>query len=299
MVRKYPFAFFLVCLILASCAGLKKKDQPRYDFMDNLTSRYNIIHHGREIIAEAERQNREAYVPVFHDYLPILIEPSEGSAASHRLLMDSVLEKSRRVINEKDEGKYVSSAYFLRGQANYLKGHYYDAAEFFAYVANTYADKPKLRQDAWIWQARSLLRLGNYVGAVPVLDSVLAYAGDVRRNRGMAYATRAQLHLERGETRETILYLKGALNARADRADKLRWHYLTAQLLEGEQLYSEALNHYKKVARSNVSYEMAFQAQLKMTLIESATNRGQNEATRRLARMLRDGKNKELSLIHI
>lgn len=261
--------------------------------MDNITSRYNIIHHGREIITEAEQQNKQKYRPAFYSYLPVFIEPSEGSVVSHRLLMDSVLEKSKRVINEKSNGKHVSSAYFLMGRANYLKGHHYDAAEFFAYVANTYADVPKLRQEAWIWQARSLLQLGNYAAAVPVLDSVLTYAPGLRGSRAMAYATQAQLHLDRGEAREAILYLKGALEQKGDRIDKLRWHFLTAQLLEEEELFAEAMTYYKKVSRSNVSYEMAFQAELKKTLIESMSDRVPNSSIRRLSRMLRNDKNKE------
>src|SRR5690606_28645649 len=121
-------------VLLASCVGLKKKDRPRYDLMDNLTSRFNIIHHGWVMIADAETQNRTAHKENYRELLPVFIEPTEVSGSTHTQLMDSVIGKARRVINEKSKGKYVNEAWLLMGQANYLKGNYYNAAEYFDYL---------------------------------------------------------------------------------------------------------------------------------------------------------------------
>lgn len=279
--------------MLASCAGLKNQDRPRYDLMDNLTSRYNIIFHSQQIIEQAEEENRKAFKPNFLNDLPVFIEPTESSQQSHAVLMDSVLTKTRRVINEKEQGKYVDDAYFLMGRANYVKGQYYQAAEFFAYVAQAFADQEKLRQESWIWQARALLQLGAMSDAAAVLDSVFTYVDDHKRSRGHAYATRAALHLLRGEKREATHLLEAAIQYRSNKADRLRWHYLLGQLLEEQERYAEAVSHYKKVARSNVSYEMAFQAGLSRVFIESAFSENPQARANQLRRMLRSDKNRE------
>ncbi|HZH55456.1 MAG TPA: tetratricopeptide repeat protein [Sphingobacteriaceae bacterium] len=292
-MRKFSLFFFLAGTMLASCAGLKNQDRPQYDLMDNLTSRYNIIFHAKQIIEQAEAENRQSFSPNFYHDLPVFIEPTASSTQSHAALMDSVLTKTRRVINEKDQGKYLDDAYFLMGRANYVKGQYYNAAEFFAYVAQTYADQPKLRQEAWIWQTRALLQLGTLSEASSVLDSVLAYVEDHRGSRGHAYATRAAYHLLRGEKQEAVTYLEAATRNRSKKEDRLRWHYLLGQLLEEQERYSEAVSHYRKVARSNVSYEMAFQAGLSQVFIESAFSDDPEARTNRLRRMLRADKNQE------
>lgn len=292
-LRKYSLFFFLAGLVLASCAGLKNQDRPRYDLMDNLTSRYNIIFHSKQIIEQAEEENRQAFKLNFFNDLPVFIEPTTTSQQSHTALMDSVLTKTRRVINEKEQGKYLDDAYFLMGRANYVKGQYYHAAEFFAYVAQTYADQPKLRQESWIWQARALLQLGAISDASAVLDSVFTYVDEHKRSRGQAYATRAAYHLLRGEKREATLFLDAATQNRSSKTDRLRWHYLLGQLLEEQERYAEAVHHYRKVARSNVSYEMAFQAGLSRVFIESAFSEDPQARSSQLRRMLRADKNRE------
>lgn len=290
--KKSLFLWLLVGL-MASCANLKRADRPRYDLVDNLTSRYNILFHAKEIIAQAEAENREAYRPNYQDYLAVFIEPNEVSIQSHAALMDSVLGKTRRVIHEKGKGKYVDDANFLTARAYYVAGNYYNAAEYFSYVVHAFPEETKLRQQARIWHGRSLLQLGAVSEAMAVMDSVFVYLDDHRGSRGMAFATRAQHHLSRGELAEAAVYLQAAIEQRGSRSDKLRWHYLLGQLLEAQQLYSEAAQHYRKVARSNASYEMSFQAGLRHIYAQSMDAEQSSTVIPRLRRMLRDDKNKD------
>lgn len=288
--------WFLVIagILAASCAGLRKKDRPEYDMMDNLTSRFNIIYHGKEIIAEAEKENLQAYKLNYYDLLPVFIEPDEASVSRHSSLMDSVQGKAKRVIDEKAKSRFTDDAYFLMAQANYLKGNYHQAAAFFAYVANIYPEAKKQRQMAWIGQIRSLMQLGAFAETAPVWDSVFTYLDDHKRTRAQVYATRANFYLKQGNEREAISYLAQALKLRGDRMQKLRWHFLIGQLLERQGENAEAARHYQKVARSNASYEMAFQAALNRTFLITAAGVGEKEnKVKALNRMLRDDKNKD------
>lgn len=261
--------------------------------MDNLTSRYNIIFHGKSIVEDAELQNTASHRENYSTLLPVFIEPTESSASANTMLMDSVIDKARRVINEKDKGKYIDDAYFLTGRANYLKGNYYNANEFFGYVANTYSDQPKFRQPALIWQARSLMKLGALQEAAVVLDSAFVGMDTHKRSRGHAYAARAQYHLLQGEQQSAITMLGRALTSRGKKQDKLRWHYLIAQLLEDQGQLEGAVAHYRKVARSNASYEAAFQASLNQAFLEHTGQEDIDGQVRSLRRMLRTDKNKE------
>ncbi|HLW50956.1 MAG TPA: tetratricopeptide repeat protein, partial [Sphingobacteriaceae bacterium] len=286
----------IVGTLSVSCAGLRKKDRPEYDMMDNLTSRFNIIHHAKEIISKAEQENRQSYKINYYDLLPVYIEPDEASTARHTSLMDSVLGKAKRVVDEKGKSRFTDDAYFLMAQANYLKGNYHQASAFFAYVANTYPEAKKQRQLAWLGQIRSLMQLGAFAETSSVWDSVFTYLDDHKRTRSQAYATRADYYLKLGDEREALSYLAQALKLRSDREQKLRWHFLMGQLLERQGEGAEAAKHYRKVARSNASYEMAFQAALKRTFLLSAEGQGGQGSNvmkiRALQRMLRDDKNK-------
>src|SRR5690606_7082363 len=155
-------AVALICSVLVGCAANRGKDgEVKYDMMENLTARFNMVYHGLKIIADVTRENFEAHRDNYQQLLPVLIEPTEITASSNTQLMDSVIGKALDIINKKSRSKYANEAYLLTGKANHLKGNYYNAVEFFSYVANTFADQPEYRQVALVWKARSQMQLGN------------------------------------------------------------------------------------------------------------------------------------------
>lgn len=245
------------------------------------------------MIADAETQNRTAHKENYRELLPVFIEPTEVSGSTHTQLMDSVIGKARRVINEKSKGKYVNEAWLLMGQANYLKGNYYNAAEYFDYLTGVSTGFPKLRQQAFIWQARALMQLEAHHAAEEVLDSVVAGLEHHKRSRGHAQAALAKFHLQQGQEKQAITALSRALSHRGNKRDKLRWHYLLAQLLERNNYREDAIRHYRRVARSNVDYEMAFNASLSQLFLETRGHPDEKRQLRAFRSMLRDDKNKE------
>src|SRR3546814_7033806 len=109
----------LICGMMAGCAANREKeDEVKYDMMENLTARFNIVYHGRKIIADVKRQNFEAHRDNYQQLLPVLIEPTEAMASSNIQLMDSVIGKARDIINRKSESRYINEAYLLTGKAD-------------------------------------------------------------------------------------------------------------------------------------------------------------------------------------
>ena len=286
--------FVLVCATVAGCAVLRKEEgQPKYDMMENLTAKFNIVYHGRKIISDVTRQEFEAHRDNYQQLLPVFVEPTEASASSNTQLMDSVIGKALDIINKKTKSKYINEAYLLTGQANYLKGNYYNAVEFFTYVANTFADMPEYRQAALVWKARSQMQLGNLADAGLVLDTVFTGLESEKESVGMAFATQAKYYLLEHDEESAITMLEQALEHTTYRPVRLRWHFLLGQLLQKRGRADEAYAHYSRVVRSNAPYEMSFHAALNRVFLATAENTTGEERVALLRRMLRDDKNKE------
>lgn len=281
----------LFCAAFWACMG-RKQNEPKYDMMQNISAKYNIVFHGRKIIDDVERENFAAHRDNYQQLLPVFVEPAEAAASSYQPLMDSVIGKALTIINKKTKSKYVNEAYFLTGRANYLKGSYFNAVEFFTYTANTFADEPEYRQAALVWKARSLMMLGNYSAAGLVLDTVFMGLETEKKSVGLAFATQANHYLLTGNEEPAIDMLLQALEHTRHKPTRLRWHFLVAQLLAKQGRKEEAYTHYNRVVRSNASYEMAFHAGLQNVFLVTGEDASHDHRIRLLRRMLRDDKNK-------
>lgn len=281
-------------IVAGGCATNKEKaGEVKYDMMESLTARFNIIYHGRKIIEDVTRQNFEAHRDNYQQLLPVLIEPTDITASSNSQLMDSVIGKAWDIINKKSKSSYIDEAYLLIGKANHLKGNYYNAVEFFTYVANTFIAAPRHRQAALVWKARSQMQLGNLTDAGLVLDTVFANLEPERESVGLAFATQAKYYLLVHDEVSAITMLEQAIEHTRHKPAKLRWHFLLGQLLQKHGRAEEADGHYSRVMRSNAPYEMSFHAGLNRVFLATAENASSEQRVRLLRRMLSDGKNSD------
>ncbi|WP_444850850.1 type IX secretion system periplasmic lipoprotein PorW/SprE [Parapedobacter tibetensis] len=282
----------LVACVLCACSMKKQADQ-EFDMMENITARYNIVYHGRKIIDDTERENLASHQDNYQQLLPVLVEPTESTASSNAKLMDSVISKALDIINKKTNSKYINEAYLLTGKANYLKGNYYNAAEFFTYVANTFGDLPEYRQAALVWKARALMQLGNQTEAGMVLDTAFMGLESEKKSIGLAFATQAKYYLLTHDEEAAISMLLQALKHSHHKPTKLRWHFLLGQLFQKHGRVEEAYHHYSRVVKSNAPYEMTFHAGLSRVFLVTEEHPTGADRVKLLRRMLRDGKNKE------
>lgn len=282
----------LLTIIGTSCSGLKKKPQQEYNMMENLTSRYNIVYHADKIVAETEESLRQTHQNDYNQYLTVFIEPVTAGQSNATYLMDSVIGKANRIIDEKSQSRYVSHAYLLLGQANYLKGNFYNSAEFFGYLAHHYHDDPEYRQKGRIMQARSLMQLDRMTEAADVLDSVFAYLETHKKTQGAAFAAQADYYLNTGDLKNAASMLESAVAQGGNRKDKSRWRYLLAQLYTELDQPEQAHYWFRKTANSS-DYEMAFQANLNRIGLEATVNQDPEKTIRSLKKLLRDAKNQD------
>src|SRR5690606_11109916 len=102
-----------------------------------------------------------------------------------------------------------------------------------------------------------------------------------------------QLHLYAGEDEEAIALLEEAIKNTGDRQHKIRWTYLTAQLLQLTGRPEAAYVSYTKVIKSNAPFDMAFNANLSRISIQNELEGNTSDRTRQLTALLKDDKNRD------
>lgn len=285
---------FFSILLLSSCFLNKKAKEEKTDLMQNITTKFNILYNAKKILHEAEQNRINQTKLNYQHLLPVFVEPNEASISANAKLMDSVIQKAVTIINDKSESKYIDDAYFIMARANYEKGNYYNAAEFFSYVINTVnPNNTELLEASLAWKCRALLQIGYVKQASRVLDSTFSVAMQNKRTSALAYATRSKYAIEIGDLNNAVQSLNLAIDESKSSKERLRWHYLVGQLLQQQKDYIGASGHFNKVVRSNASFEMAFNAQLNEVFMQKTEGDSSYTGTvSKLQRMLKDDKNR-------
>src|SRR5690606_10219721 len=102
---------------VTGCAS-RKKNKPRYDMMQNISTRYNILFNARLLLQEAEKNRLAQHPDNYQQVLSVFQEPTEASIRASEHLMDSLIGKCNRIIHEKTASRYIDRAHLLIGRAN-------------------------------------------------------------------------------------------------------------------------------------------------------------------------------------
>jgi len=309
---------FLVLLVILAVAGCStKKNTLISRNYHNLTSHYNIYFNAYEIKREGHKKVETTFQDDFNKILPIDIYTQKEVA--RRLLpdMDKVVKKCSKVITmhsitskpkrksrgrmsdkqkefyrQNEFNKWIDDAYFLMGQAYYLKHDRFPAITNFEYVIQQFPNDG-LKQDANLWLAKSHLALKDYVASKDILDRLEGDPELSDRLKGELAVVRAQWHLMQDEYSEAIAYLSEAVPYTRDNKMVIRYTYIIAQLLEKEEDFAQASLKYEEVIKLHPEYRMAFNAKInRAKLYEGDSDTGE-EIRKQLEKMLNDDKNLE------
>ncbi|GGI27815.1 hypothetical protein GCM10008119_29540 [Pedobacter mendelii] len=264
--------------------------------MQNLTARYNYIYNSNVILTEYNEgllqtysDNYERILPVYLDPEPQVILTLTPSAANKPL--DEVIFKGQTIINDKSFSNYIDDAYMLLGRANYLKGNYFIASEYFDYTAKTYNSDLKTFIMAMNWKARSQMELNNMVYADKILDTMLRSADELKKDLAMPLATTAQMRIYQKRYKEAILLLETAIRNADEKQLRIRWQYILAQLQEKENDLQNAFINYTKVENSNAPFEMYFHSNLQRIKLKALISGYKINEDKALLTLLKDDKN--------
>lgn len=286
--------FTLSACIIYSCSSQKNNGTGKG--MQNLTARYNYIYNSGVILEAHQQELAETYPELYDQVLPVYLGPEvdenfivkSGAAGGS---IDEVIKKAQTIILEKSKSNYLDDAYILLGKAQFYKGNYFNAAEYFSYTIKNYKDNPKSYIEALNWKVRSLMQIRRLSEAKPLLDT-LAYAiAGQKKYTAEPLATLAQMAIYQGKNKEAISYLKDAIKASNNGQHKIRWTYILAQLSEAQQNYQDALLYYRKVQKSNAPFEMYFNANLNRIKLNAMLGGKKLNKQDELLALLKDDKN--------
>lgn len=292
----YPFLFRKNCWLLFSvllwCGCALEKKSGVNKSLQNLTAHYNLLFNAREIIRLKEEtillssvDDYDQLLSVFQDTIPAALTPDKD--------LEEVIHKANKIIQFKEQSRYLGDAYFLLGQANYFNGQYFNAVEFFDYVFRNYPKQKALQQQALVWKARSLLHLGELAKADSVLDTAFKSINIKKSNPAIVYATRLQYEIITKNYPEAEDLAKKAISFSKNKKQRLRLTFILAQLMELNLKPKEAYEYYTKLTKSNISFEMAFHAQMNRIRIEDGKSTLPTQRIARLENMIQDDKNKD------
>ncbi|KAA8478884.1 tetratricopeptide repeat protein [Arcticibacter tournemirensis] len=278
----------LFCILSIGCRS--QKDTTLNRGLQNLTTRYNILYNANLLLEESLLTIENTYYDDFSQILPIYKDPSEREAPSVAPIIDSAIKKANTIVNEKTQSKYIDDAYYLIAKANYLKANFYDASEFFSYVIKTYPAEKELKLSSLAWKTRALIQLNYLEEAGATIDSALKYLDSSSKQATEVYTSYAQLLIRTGKAPQALEVLGKALDTNPPKKYRIRWTYILAQLQEANNQRDDAFLNYSRIAKSNASFEMAFNAELNRVRMRDEEGNRKNDKIASLRSMLKSDK---------
>ena len=260
--------------------------------MKNLTAHYNIYFNAKEQLEESKITIRNAQEDDFSQLLDIFPLPNPDAAANESENLDQVIKRANLIAVEKYESNWLDDSYLLLADAEYLKGDYYNAIEYYSYVGQTFQKEKKNKLKAYLGQVKSDFALN----LIDEADSVLkmAVALKYKYEKDQVAATQTNLAIIKKDIPNAIIHLKDAVAFSKDAYQRVRWRYTLAQLQELNGNTKAATLNYDKIAKSNASFEMAFNANLsRIRISENADGKAFDKIVT-LKKLLKEDKNRQL-----
>ncbi len=307
---KYYLPAFLAIVMLTGCSTKKNTWKTRQ--FHAFTTRYNVYYNGHQAYLKGEEALNTAHKDDYTKPISLYRISDVGEKGGGRGDFDRAIEKSKiaikahsikvkpkkdrnklkdpkyiRFINQEEFNPFLYNAWFLWGKSLYQKGDFMGASSVFSYMMRHYVSDEKIVNEARIWQMRCYNDMKWYYEAEDLIHKI-----DVEKLGGTAKeqftAAYCDYLLKLEKYKEAIPYLKEALKS-ANKDEKMRWHFLLAQLYQMDGQKEEAYSYYGKVIRKNPPYVTEISARIKQT--EVATGSNTKKSLSKLIRMAKSGKN--------
>ncbi|MDQ6756416.1 MAG: tetratricopeptide repeat protein [Bacteroidota bacterium] len=262
--------------------GDKKFTLPRR-ITQNTVSHYNYYFNANNklnmVIERARIANKDNYSKIlpFYGY-------SLNSTAAQKTELDSVIYKATAGILIHDlRSNWVDNFYLLIGKS-YLMQKEFDSAfmtfQFINYnlfphkknddaqlivgtnengdgtisiankenrnIVNKVFTLPPSRNDALVWQVRTLIEQKEYSDAAGLINTLQNDQNFPTRLKADLEEVNAYWFYKQNIYDSAATHLEKALSAAEDKQDKARWEYLLAQLFENTKQYEKASAYYRK-----------------------------------------------------
>ena len=148
--------------------------------------------------------------------------------------------------------------------------------------------------EASVWLARIDILRKDYVSAEDRLRAISTNR-KYPKNKYFTHlleSTWADYYFKQERYDKVPQHLEKALKSVPDRATRLRYTYLLAQLRQRDGKYAQSNKLFKKILRMSPSYEVSFNARVNIASNAQSMGKG-SDMKKQLLKMSRDGKNQE------
>jgi hypothetical protein len=297
VLKQITFLLFVTIMagfLLTGCSLEKKTRLNRS--LQNLTAHYNILFDANQLLDQKQADYALAFIDSYNEILNVYPDTAATKSPAMDKSLAAAVDKGNKIINLKEQSHYIGDAYLVLGKANYLAGNYFDAVEYCSYVIRTFAGQTYLTQQALVWKARSLLYINQLPQARLVIDSAMQNIDPKKLKSSFAddvYATTLQYDINVQDYTGAEAMDLQAIQFCHNKNERLRWTFILAQLQELNHENDKALVNYARIAKSNVQFEMAFNAQLNRIRIEDNRNGVKTSRVARLRSLAKNPNNKE------
>lgn len=243
------------------------------------------------LITEAEDNTTLAYKDNFKDVLSLYPIGDEASLKGNSAKMDEVLKKCSHIIDKHSKSKWVDDSYLQMGNAQFYKGDFYAAIEVYEYVASNFKNSlPGAKAE--INLLLTYIQLKKYDDAEALYTKLNNKKDFPEKLKTSLNIAGAAINIKQKKYLVAIKLLEQAIPKVKNKAQKIRYNFVLAQLYILTKKNTNALEKFKKVVKLNPPYEFAFNAKLNMAKAINTKNRGEvRDAMATLRTMLNDDKN--------
>lgn len=302
--------FLLVVMIFSSCAARKNNWFTRH--YHAMVTKYNIYFNGHESYKEGIKLMYETDKDDFSKIIPLYPISIKGNNASG---METTIEKCRKAIKlhsiqkkpkpnpkkakdpkyqlflQKEEyNPMLKEAWLLLGKAEFYKGDFMGALSTFTYIVNHFSTEKEVKLSAQIWMVRCYAEMGWIYEAEELMSKINLSEIDYKLESLYAGAN-ADLLLKKKQYNEAIPFIKTAILREKDKRQKVRCHYVLAQLYQRKGQTNEAIEEYKLVTKQSPPHKMNFNAQLNCAQLLAGTD--SKSVLKSLNKMAKSSTNKD------
>ena len=304
----------LMLLLVVSTSCSTKKNTWSTRAYHSTTTRFNIVFNAQtnydKGIGELQKMQQDDYSNI----LPLYPISNHSNGQAVGSTMDIVIEKCRKAIKlhsiqkkpQKNPKKskdpeyqqwlkqtefnpMVKKAWLLIGQAEFHKADFIGSIGTFTYITKHFSVEPAVVAEARIWMARAYAEMNWIYEAEEVLGKI--NENDVTTDlNGLFAATKADLLMKQGRYKESVPFLKIALDKEKNRYQRTRFNYILGQLLLLQNDRKAAANNFKAVLKLTPSYTMEFNARMQVLQAETTNP---SKAIKSLEKMAKSPNNKE------
>jgi len=289
--------------------------------MQNLTTRFNYYFNANnkfnEVLDRAKAQHKDDFsrLLTFYNYT---LEATAGDS----IQLDSIIFKCRTgIVNHDLRNEWIDELYLLWAASWHLQkkldsasmmlqfiNYAYAPQEeygFYSYIGSrkdgatelsiaTKEDKKFLhsntfsRNNAFIWQVRTLIERGDFTSSGSLITTLKRDPVFPKRLNNALEEVEAYWYYKQGRWDSAAVHLIEAIDGAGSRAERARWEYLAAQLLERSGNTTEAAKYYAKAISSTNDPVMEVYGRLNLVRINK--DGGESAIDKNVAELLKMAK---------